>query len=199
MKFSLCSILTSALAAASAVAAAGPSRPKPPKAPGLEYLYTVNITGGDAAIIGQGPRGFRIVVPILRGTFAGPKLKGKTICRGSVLRNTGADSHTGTVLPIGGDWALIDANNGNGTLVPDVRQTFKTDDGHYIQVFETGATQPDGSAWVRLTYETGSEKYYWMNSIIAIGILRLVGPSDLTIDTWQVSNFKIAGHRDDSD
>ncbi|KAK4451080.1 hypothetical protein QBC34DRAFT_402098 [Podospora aff. communis PSN243] len=168
MKFSFFPVFTSLLTVASAVAAAGPSRPKPPKAPGLEYLYTVNITGGDAAIIGQGPRGFRIVVPILRGNFAGPKLKG-------------------TVLPIGGDWALIDANNINGTLVPDVRQTFKTDDGHYIQVFETGATQPDGSAWVRLTFETGSEKYYWMNSIIAIGILRLLGPSDLTIDAWQMT------------
>jgi len=86
---------------------------------------------------------------------------------------------------------LLDANSPpgtfNGTLVQDVRQTFKTDDGHYIQVFETGATQSDGSAYVRLTYETGSEKYYWLNSIIAIGILRVVGTSDLTIDTWQVS------------
>jgi hypothetical protein len=103
----------------------------------------------------------------------------------------------GTVLPIGGDWALIDANNNNGTLTADVRQTFKTDDGHYIQVFETGSTQPDGSAWVRLTYETGSEKYYWMNSIIAIGILKLVSANELTIDTWQVSNSPLV--RDELD
>lgn len=96
------------------------------------------------------------------------------------------------MLPIGGDWALIDANDGasiNGTVIQDVRQTFKTDDGAYIQVFETGSTQPDGSAFVRLTYETGSEKYYWLNSVVAIGILRLVSQSDLTIDAWMVSGL----------
>lgn len=98
-----------------------------------------------------------------------------------------AASEPGTVLPIGGDWALIDANHPNGTLTADVRQTFKTDDGAIIQVFETGSTQSDGSAYVRLSYETGSEKYYWLNSVVAIGILRLVGTSQLTIDAWQVS------------
>jgi len=176
MKFTLAFLFASLLAVPNVASAAGPVAarappplpPKFPKAPGLQYLYTVNITGGEPAIVGPGPRGFRIVVPITKGSFAGPKLKG-------------------TVLPIGGDWALVDANNINGTLVQDVRQTFKTDDGAIIQVFETGATQPDGSAWVRLTYETGSEKYYWMNSIIAIGILKLVSQSELTIDTWQMT------------
>jgi len=80
MKFTLVSTFASILAIASGVCAAGPVAPvpKPPKAPGLTYLYTVNITGGEAAIVGQGPRGFRLVVPILRGSFAGPKLKGKS-------------------------------------------------------------------------------------------------------------------------
>ena len=50
---------------------------KRPKAPGLTYLYSVNITGGEAALVGQGPRGFRIVVPILYGSFEGPRLKGE--------------------------------------------------------------------------------------------------------------------------
>lgn len=89
---------------------------------------------------------------------------------------------------MGGDWALLDANNlsQNSTVTIDVRQTFRTDDGADIQVFETGSSQPDGSAHVRLTYETGSPKYYWLNSIVAIGILRPVGNDSLTIDAWQV-------------
>ncbi|KAK3944405.1 hypothetical protein QBC46DRAFT_440634 [Diplogelasinospora grovesii] len=134
-----------------------------PTPPGLTYLYTVNITAGQAAVVGTGPRGNRIVVPIAGGTFAGPKLKG-------------------TVLPIGADWELLDSN---GNITADVRQTFHTDDGANIQVFETGTSQPDGTAHVRLTYETGSSKYYWMNSIVAIGIIRVLDSSHITIDTWQ--------------
>lgn len=72
-----------------------------------------------------------------------------------------------------------------------MRQTFKTDDGAYIQVFETGVTQPDNSSYVRLTFETGYEKYTWLNSVVAVGILRLVegggGSGGLRIDTWLVS------------
>jgi len=85
---------------------------------------------------------------------------------------------------MGGDWALVDAN---GTVTADVRQTFQTDDGAVIQVFETGTTQPDGSLHARLTFETGHEKYYWMNSIVGIGILKLVSDNELTIDAWQMT------------
>lgn len=88
---------------------------------------------------------------------------------------------------MGGDWALTDATNVNGSLTVDVRQTFKTDDGAIIQVFETGQLQPDGRAFVRLGYETGHPKYYWLNSVVALGIISSVGASDISIDTWQVS------------
>jgi Protein of unknown function (DUF3237) len=94
----------------------------------------------------------------------------------------------GTVLPIGGDWALVDANNPtNGSYTADVRQTFQTTDGAVIQVFETGAGQPDGSFLVRLTYETGSPKYYWLNTVVAVGSLRSTGGNNISIDAWQVS------------
>lgn len=52
----------------------GTSSASYPKAPGLSYLYTVNITGGTPIIVGPGPRGNRIVVPIIGGSFSGPKL-----------------------------------------------------------------------------------------------------------------------------
>ncbi|KAK1834892.1 hypothetical protein QBC39DRAFT_342182 [Podospora conica] len=97
---------------------------------------------------------------------------------------------TGKVLPIGGEWALLDANNPNASLTNDVRQTLQTDDGAIIQVWETGQTQPDGSAFLRLAFETGSEKYYWINSVVAIGHLRTVSNSSLTIDAWQMTGPK---------
>ncbi|KAK3377488.1 hypothetical protein B0H63DRAFT_477286 [Podospora didyma] len=141
------------------------THPKAPKAPGLEYLYNANITAGEIVVVGQVPRGLRAVAAITGGQFAGPKFKG-------------------TILPLGGDWELIDAN---GTITIDVRQTFKTDDGAVIQIFETGSTQTDGTGHVRLTFETGSKKYYWINSIVGIAIIRGLGPNTLTIDAWQMT------------
>jgi len=85
---------------------------------------------------------------------------------------------------VGGDWALIDST---GNVTANVRQTFKTNDGAYIQIFESGRTQADGSLHVRLTFETGSPKYYYLNNAVGVGILKLVTNSTLTIDAWMVS------------
>jgi len=165
-----------------------------PKAPGLTYLYSVNITGGETIVFGQGPRGIRFAVAILGGSFSGPKLNGTYRTPLDQTRHSSpADNEAGTLLPVGGDWPLLDANNAvNGTVTLDVRQTFATDDGAFIQVFQTGASQPDGLTHVRLSYETGSEKYYWLNAVVAVGILRFADGL-IAIDAFQVS-FLRGGH-----
>ncbi|KAH6623884.1 hypothetical protein F5144DRAFT_374379 [Chaetomium tenue] len=167
MKSTFLTLLYCLLALLGVGSATGDRKPHAPKAPGLTYLYTVNITAGEIYPVGPGPRGIRLVVPIASGNFAGPKLKG-------------------TVMPMGGDWALTDSRNANGSLTVDVRQTFKTDDGAFIQVFETGQLQPDGRAFVRLGFETGSAQYEWLNTVVALGIIRSVGTDGITIDTWQM-------------
>ncbi|KAK0708646.1 hypothetical protein B0H67DRAFT_495573 [Lasiosphaeris hirsuta] len=170
MKLTIASAILTLVGLATATTATSP--PIYPKTPSLTYLYTVNITGGDPVVVGPGPRGLRIIAPILHGTFSGPRFG------------------TGKVLPIGADWELIDANNEpNGTLTVDVRQTFQLDDGAVIQVFESGSTQTDGTAHVRLTYETGSAKHYWVNSIVAVGIIHVLTdpPGSLTINAWQLT------------
>lgn len=50
---------------------------KTPAAPGLTYLYTLNCTLGTAIVIGPGPVGLRVAIPIIGGYFNGPKLSGK--------------------------------------------------------------------------------------------------------------------------
>jgi hypothetical protein len=47
-----------------------------PKAPGLTYLYSSNVTLGTTIDYGTGPKGSRVAIPITGGTFSGPKLKG---------------------------------------------------------------------------------------------------------------------------
>lgn len=49
----------------------------PPAPPGLSFLYSLNCTLGTQIPVGTGPRGTRIVIPIVGGTFQGPKLKGR--------------------------------------------------------------------------------------------------------------------------
>jgi len=89
------------------------------------------------------------------------------------------------VVAAGGDWALVDRN---GTVRMDVRQTFETDDGAFIQVYETGNSLPDGvTGLVRLAFETGSEKYDWINKVVGVGILHVLDDNHISIDTWQVS------------
>lgn len=48
-----------------------------PTPPGYSYLYTVNATLAPSIDIGDGPLGKREVIPIIGGSFTGPKLKGE--------------------------------------------------------------------------------------------------------------------------
>lgn len=73
----------------------------------------------------------------------------------------------GTVLPLAGDWPLVESNHANGTIALDVPQTFATDDRAITQVSGTGSSRHDGSAYVCLIFEMRSKKYYWINSVAA--------------------------------
>ena len=48
-----------------------------PNAPGLTYLYSMNCTLGEVVNVGATPNGNRIVIPIVGGTFSGPRMSGK--------------------------------------------------------------------------------------------------------------------------
>ncbi|MEM1050920.1 MAG: DUF3237 domain-containing protein [Pseudomonadota bacterium] len=135
-----------------------------------ELLYEM-FAGLDAPIdVGPGPEGHRMAVMVNGGHFKGPRISGK-------------------VLPgTGGDWLRI---RPDGSIALDVRACVETDDGAVIylsyqgrgrfetpeqmaQVMDFGTDDPiSGSQYylrVNPTYETGSEKYAWLNSVIAIGV-----------------------------
>ncbi|KAI1334454.1 hypothetical protein F5Y15DRAFT_289832 [Xylariaceae sp. FL0016] len=134
-----------------------------PTPPGLTYLYTVNATLGTSIDVGTGPEGQRTVIPITGGTFSGPKL-------------------SGIVLNLGADWALTDQY---GTSHPDTRYQLQTDDGANIFIRTNGPAQADGHIHLRTTFETGHEDYYWLNNVVAVGILTS-GTGYVVIDTWQL-------------
>jgi hypothetical protein len=91
---------------------------------------------------------------------------------------------TGTIVAAGGDWILQDSR---GDYHPDVREILQTHDGAYIQLYQTGSgPQAGGVAYVHLTYVTGSEAYYWLNKVVAVGILTPISETEVTLDAWQV-------------
>ncbi len=115
-------------------------------------------------MVGATPVGERRIAKVTGGTFKGPELKGR-------------------ILPGGGDWLLLLAD---GTLKLDVRATLETDDGALIymtyrgyrhgpvEVMErlnNGEPVDPSEYYFRVTpfFETGAEKYAWLNRIIAVG------------------------------
>ncbi len=135
-----------------------------------ELLFEVDadIDLEEAQELGATPQGNRRIAYIKGGTIEGPKLKGE-------------------ILPGGGDWVLV---RPDGARRLDVRTTVRTDDGHLIYVSYRGIMHGPAEVMERLrqgerdmdpseyyfrttpVFETGSEKYGWLNRIVAVGVGR---------------------------
>ena len=122
--------------------------------------------------LGVVPHGTRVIAPITSGTFEGPRLRGE-------------------VLPDGGDWLLT---RPDGVLEQDVRITLKTDDGAFIYVRYAGMRHGPPDVMARLAqgetvdpseyyfrvapvFETGAERYAWLNKILAVGVGERLPPN----------------------
>jgi hypothetical protein len=132
--------------------------------PRLEFLFTLTGTVAAPIEIGATPSGLRRIFPISGGTFEGPKLHGK-------------------LLPAGADHMLV---RSDAVVLPDVRVTLQTDDDHLILMSYSGLRHGPTEVMDRLTrgepvesseyyfriaprFETGSERYGWLNRILAVG------------------------------
>lgn len=100
--------------------------------------------------------GSRRVIPITGGSFEGPELKGK-------------------VLDVGADWIKA---RPDGTSDLDVRVTLETDDGALIYMSYQGIlNRTDKGLYWRVVpkFETATEKYDYLNKIIAVGVGKRIG------------------------
>ena len=133
-----------------------------------EFLYEVSVDLETPQNVGATPHGNRQIFYVKGGTFEGPKLKGE-------------------VLPGGGDWFMF-RPDGAGEL--DVRATVRTDDGHLIYTYYRGILNAPPEVLQRVAageavdpseyyfrttpvFETASEKYGWLNRIVAVGVGRV--------------------------
>ena len=132
-----------------------------------ELLYDIEFDLDSPLEVGPTPTGERRIVYITGGTFGGPRLKGR-------------------VLPGGGDWLVV---RPDGSAILDVRACLETDDGAMIYTYYSGrlvvpsallplwrdrrasANIDPAQYYFRIApvYETGSEKYAWLNDIVAVG------------------------------
>jgi hypothetical protein len=125
-----------------------------PGMPVLQFVYEEVATLDADQPVGETPQGRRNIVPIMGGTFAGPRLKGR-------------------ILPGGWDWQLA---NPGGCFTVQADYMIQTDDGVIINVHNTGTSckTSDGKQGALLTsprFEAPKGKYDWLNGGVFVGTL----------------------------
>ena len=134
----------------------------------LDQIMTYHADLAPPQVIGKTAFGTRQIFEVTGGTFEGPGLGGK-------------------ILTCGGDWLLTD-DDGIGRL--DVRATFLTDDGAHVYMQYFGIVELNEKAASALAggggteygdhyfvtqprFETGDERYAWLNRTVAVAEGRL--------------------------
>lgn len=129
-----------------------------------EHLFDMAVQLNEPLAVGDIPKGNRQILVGKEGEFNGSRLSGK-------------------ILPSGADWFLVRAD-GVGEL--DVRVVLETDDGALIYMRSEGFMhypaelteqvlmgKADPSEYYlreRTVFETAAKQFYWLNSIIAVGV-----------------------------
>ena len=129
-------------------------------------LFKIQVQVTSSMDLGHTPLGARRIAMVGEGSFEGERVRG-------------------TVLPgPNGDWLL---QRNDGVMVLDVRLTLLTDDGAYIHMRYNGLRHGPADVMAKVargepadpstyyfriapTFETSSEKYAWMNKLLAVGI-----------------------------
>jgi hypothetical protein len=120
----------------------------------VEHLFTLELLSSfeQNFNIFNGPAGRRIIGAVTGGTFNG-KLRG-------------------TVAPMtGADWVTVRPDK---SLRLDVRLVLLTDDGATIYMYYGGIAM-NGSARTAPYFETGDERYLWLNNVQAVGVGSITG------------------------
>ena len=145
-----------------------------------EFLFTVRVGVSKLHDIGRTPVGLRHIDMLGAGSFEGPRLRGE-------------------VLAGGMDQKLFRAD---GAMNPNVRLVLRTDDDAMIYMHYTGVRYGSPEVMQRIAdgeevdpseyylrntpyFETASERYDWLNRIVAVGVGRRM-PDHAAYDVFQI-------------
>ena len=136
-----------------------PTPPAAPPTPEARFAWEALVEIGERRSLGHGPLGERFIVPILGGTFEGPRLRG-------------------TVLPGGADRQLLRAA---GVKELDALYEMQTDDGTVLTVhnrvlIDESAT-PGRYARSVLQLSAPAGPHGWLNRRVFVGTLQGLQPA----------------------
>jgi hypothetical protein len=134
--------------------------------PRLTRVYRLEATLGQPLDLGEGPQGYRRIVPLTGGAFTGPELHGRLL--------EGASADWQTVLP-------------DGTALGDIRYTLKTDAGDLLYVQSRSVRHGSAEVLARLArgedvdasqytfrtstqIETAASRLDWLNKGVFISV-----------------------------
>ena len=138
--------------------------------PDLDFAFGLKAALGDMVVIGQSPEGLRRMIPILEGTFSGPRVQGR-------------------VLAGGADWQFV---RDDGVTVAEAVYLLETQDGTLIQVRNRGLRRGPAEVIERLTAgeDVDPSEYYFRTSP---SFLVQAGPYDwLNRDVFVATGARMA-------
>ena len=130
----------------------------------LHPLGRIEAQLAEPVIVGRGPKGSRVVIDVTSVKLTGERINAE------LATNDAAD------------WATFSEDGTVAAL--DVRLTLRTDDGELIYVEYHGRMNvATGLIAVAPTFQTGSERYGWLNGIQAVSAGQVDQESGLLIYT----------------
>jgi len=151
-------------------------------APRLTPVLRLEAELGEPQDLGETPRGHRRLVPLTRGSFRGPGLRGELLAGASA------------------DWQILLAD---GTALGDIRYTLRTDEGELLYVASRGVRHGPAEVLARLaqgeqvdpaeytfrtisTIEASAPRLGWLNRGVFAGV-GARGPAGVIYETYLVA------------
>jgi hypothetical protein len=132
----------------------------------LVPLGRMDIVLRDPFVLGGVPAGTFVVAELESARFEGERLKANA--KGSA----------------NADWVTISPD---GTAVIDVKLLLESDDGALIFCSYTGRLDiATGTAYAAPTFQTGDERYAWLNNLVAVG----KGKTDQKTLTYELAELR---------